>query len=181
MNWNLLSSRARLVIRASFVGVGLFISEYGPHLLSSGQLNAGPFECHQPSGVWLTGRYPDYTSTMSRSDCRISMSPPCFFSLLRNASDTAIPSSDAIRWMSRCGPFDYAQGRLCDPGPPLQTRLITPATMLASEHSNPWPIAIRKISGLTAFTRVAAEHPLFTWLRTICYLLIRTFTFRPVG
>jgi hypothetical protein len=43
------------------------------------------------------------------------------------------------------------------------------------------PIAMIKISGLIAFTCVAAENPLLTWLRTICCLLIRTFTFRPVG
>lgn len=51
----------------------------------------------------FTGNYPGYASTMSRSDCRISMDPPCLFGLLGNASDTAIPSSDTIRWMARCG------------------------------------------------------------------------------
>jgi len=38
------SSQARLDIRASFVSVGFSISEYGPHLISPGQLTAGPFE-----------------------------------------------------------------------------------------------------------------------------------------
>ena len=95
-------SRARLDIRASFVSVGLPISVYGPHLLSSVRLTAGPFEW-VPYSRAATGHYPGYASTMSRSDCRISMSPPCFFSLLRNASNTAIPSSDAIRWMTRYG------------------------------------------------------------------------------
>ena len=69
----------------------------------------------------------------------------------------------------------------CDPGTPLQTRRLTSATMPASGQSNPWPIAIRKISGLTTFTFVAADHPMSIWLRTNCHLMIRIPSFRPVG
>jgi hypothetical protein len=69
----------------------------------------------------------------------------------------------------------------CDPGMPQPTRLLTPATILASGRTNPWPLAIRKISGLTAFTCVTADHPLSVGLRTIRYLLIRPLLFRPVG
>jgi hypothetical protein len=69
----------------------------------------------------------------------------------------------------------------CDPGMPQPTRLLTPATILASGRTNPWPLAIRKISGLPAFTCVTADHPLSVGLRTIRYLLIRPLLFRPVG
>jgi hypothetical protein len=48
----LLSSRARLDIRASFVGVRLSISVYGLHFLIAQRLNAGPFRV----GPVLTGR-----------------------------------------------------------------------------------------------------------------------------
>ncbi len=68
------------MIPEHLVRVGISTSEDGPHLLSSAQLTAGPFE-------WLllsqtrAGHYPDYVSTMSQSDYRISPAPPCFFSL----------------------------------------------------------------------------------------------------
>ena len=78
------------------------ISGYGPHVLRPVRRIAGPFEwvLHPQS---LAGHGPDYASTRNRSDGRISVSPPCLVGLLEQTSDTALPSSDAIRWMARCG------------------------------------------------------------------------------
>ena len=78
------------------------ISEYGPHGGCSVQLAADPFEWVRlpPS---RTGHYPDYASTMSRPDGRISKTPPCLLGWLGQTSDTALPSSDAIRRRTRCG------------------------------------------------------------------------------
>ncbi len=69
---------------------------YGPHFLSPYQLTAGSFKW-VPYTWARIGHYPDYASTMGWSDCRISVAPPCLFGLLEHASNTAIPSSDAIR------------------------------------------------------------------------------------
>jgi hypothetical protein len=84
------------------VRVGLSISAYGPPVFDSARGIAGPFEWVRlvPSRA---GHYPGYASTMSRSDGRISVAPPCLIGLLGQASDTALPSSDAIRRRTRCG------------------------------------------------------------------------------
>jgi hypothetical protein len=57
-------------------------------------LTARPFKC--PGLAGLDGHYPIYTFTMTWSDCRTAILPPCLFSLLEASigSDTALPRSD---------------------------------------------------------------------------------------
>ena len=118
----------------------------------------------------LAGHYPGYTSTMSWSDCHAAILPPCFFSLLEASvgRGTALPSSDANRWIT-------CHGLRPRPGTTRSPDRV-PCCWLPG-HETLGPAATMFITGLNTFTCVMADNPPSLWLRIIRYLLIRKVLF----
>ena len=120
------------------------------------------------------GHYPDYASTMSWSDCHVAILPPCLFSLLEASvgSDTALPSSDANRWMT-------CHGLRPRPGMTDSPNRLSCCWLPGNETLG--PAATMNISGLNTFTCVVADHPPSLWLHVIRCLLTCKVLFWPGG
>jgi len=136
--------------------------------------------CCQPLRVGRiarAGRYSDYASTMSWSDCRSALPPPCLCGLLETFRGFA-PAEAARLSQVPCQTVEGPATDL-DPGPASPTRFLRWQRCWLPGFETLGPAAFILISGLNTFTCVVADPSPSLQLHLIRYLLKCGVPFRP--